>query len=81
MRKGQPANIYHMQTSFTPFLAIGPLGTWEMVIGTVVLVAIGITFSPFRVAYDLITTPELLTSATWMPFLSSGQHGLFRSQV
>lgn len=48
-----------------------PLGGW------LILIAFGITVTPFRLFYDLYSTPELLNGSSWSGLIAQGRYGLF----
>lgn len=50
-----------------------PIGGW------LVLPAIGITLSPFRLAYDFIVSPEVISGEGWLASLVLGRYDLFAS--
>jgi transglutaminase-like putative cysteine protease len=48
-----------------------PIGGW------LILVAIGLVFTPFRIAYDLFNLPEMYNSQMWANFLVLKRYDLF----
>jgi transglutaminase-like putative cysteine protease len=48
-----------------------PIGGW------LILIAIGLTLTPFRLIYDLITNPETVNGEAWLSMLLLERYGLF----
>jgi hypothetical protein len=48
-----------------------PIGGW------LVLLSIGLIFSPMVLLYELFTVPELVNGSGWMSFLAVGNYGIF----
>jgi hypothetical protein len=68
------AGVYHLYFNYDPeprtkIEYAQPIGGW------LILVAIGLFLTPFRIVYDVISTDEYFNSATWTILVSQNQWG------
>jgi hypothetical protein len=63
-------NKYNPRPAFQYYRGT-PIGGW------LVLLGLGVTFTPVRILFDLSTNTDLITGAGWMTWLAAKKYGLF----